>query len=95
VLRVSFAVRDRNRLSGWGVTAGIDFALTLAAELAGDETARLIQLSLEYDPQPPFDCGSPEGAGPERVATFRRQIQPFYGHRRALTQECAARLRSS
>jgi cyclohexyl-isocyanide hydratase len=84
-------VRDRNRLSGGGVTAGIDFALTLAAELAGDETARLIQLSLEYDPQPPFDCGSPEGASPERVATFRRQIQPLYERRRALTQECAAR----
>jgi cyclohexyl-isocyanide hydratase len=61
-------VRDRNRLSGGGVTAGIDLALTLAAELAGEETARAIQLVLEYDPQPPFDCGSPEKAGTERVA---------------------------
>ncbi|MDB5827867.1 MAG: Cyclohexyl-isocyanide hydratase [Variovorax sp.] len=61
-------VRDRNRLSGAGVTSGIDFGLTLAAELGGEEIAKLIQLGLEYDPQPPFDCGSPEKAGPERVA---------------------------
>jgi cyclohexyl-isocyanide hydratase len=61
-------VRDRNRISGGGVTAGIDFGLALAAELAGGEVAKTIQLSLEYDPAPPFDCGSPEKAGEERVA---------------------------
>jgi cyclohexyl-isocyanide hydratase len=64
-------VRDRNRFSGAGVTSGIDFAFTLAAELAGEEVARMIQLGLEYDPQPPFDCGSPEKAGAERVARAR------------------------
>lgn len=64
-------VRDRNRLSGGGVTSGIDFAFTLAAELAGEEAARMIQLGLEYDPQPPFDSGSPEKAGAERVARAR------------------------
>jgi len=64
-------VRDRNRLSGGGVTAGIDFGLALAAELAGEEAAKLIQLALEYDPQPPFDCGSPEKAGPERTSKLR------------------------
>ena len=64
-------VRDRNRVSGGGVTAGIDFALALAAELAGEETAKLLQLNFEYDPQPPFGCGSPEGAGAERVARSR------------------------
>lgn len=64
-------VRDRNRISGGGVTAGIDFALALAAELAGEETAKLLQLNFEYDPQPPFDCGSPQGAGAERVARAR------------------------
>lgn len=82
-------VRDRNRVSGGGVTAGIDFGLALAAEIAGEETARLIQLSLEYDPQPPFDSGSPESAGPERVERFRRQIQPLYEERRALVEEAA------
>lgn len=84
-------VRDRNRLSGGGITAGIDFGLTLAAELAGEETARMIQLSLEYDPAPPFMSGSPEGAGRERVERFRRQIEPLYEKRRALVQEIATR----
>jgi len=64
-------VRDRNRFSGGGVTAGIDFALALAAELVGEETARMVQLALEYDPQPPFDCGSPEKAGRDRVERYR------------------------
>lgn len=64
-------VRDRNRLSGGGVTAGIDFGLTLAAELAGAEVAKSLQLAFEYDPQPPFDCGTPEKAGAERVANLR------------------------
>lgn len=60
-------VRDRNRISGGGVTAGIDFAFVLAAELAGVDTARTLQLALEYDPHPPFDSGSPEKAGRQRV----------------------------
>jgi cyclohexyl-isocyanide hydratase len=60
-------VRDRNHFSGGGVTAGIDFALTLAAEIAGEEVAKRIQLTLEYDPQPPFNCGTPTKAGPEIV----------------------------
>jgi len=64
-------VRDRNRISGGGVTAGIDFGFVLAAELAGEEVARTIQLALEYDPQPPFAAGSPQGAGPEIVARLR------------------------
>jgi cyclohexyl-isocyanide hydratase len=64
-------VRDRNRLSGGGVTSGIDFAFTLAVELAGEEVARMIQLGLEYDPQPPLDSGSPDKAGAERVARAR------------------------
>lgn len=69
-------VRDRNRISGGGVTAGIDFALALAAELAGEEVAKAIQLGLEYDPQPPFDCGSPAGAGAEMVAAYQERLAP-------------------
>ena len=61
-------VRDRNRWSGGGVTAGIDFGFSLAAELAGEDYAQTLQLALEYDPQPPFASGSPEQAGAERVA---------------------------
>lgn len=55
-------VRDGNLITGGGVTAGIDFALTLVAEVAGDDVARSIQLAMEYDPEPPFDSGTPEKA---------------------------------
>jgi cyclohexyl-isocyanide hydratase len=56
-------VRDRNRLTGGGVTAGIDFGLELARELRGEDYARLIQLVLEYNPEPPFAAGTPQHAG--------------------------------
>jgi cyclohexyl-isocyanide hydratase len=79
-------VRDRNRITGGGVTAGIDFGLTLAAELAGEEVARLIQLGLEYDPAPPFDSGSPENAGAARVAAFTARIAPLLERQRALSR---------
>jgi cyclohexyl-isocyanide hydratase len=58
-------VVDRNRISGGGVTAGIDFGLTLLALLRGEEVAKMTQLMLEYDPAPPFNAGTPEAAGPE------------------------------
>jgi len=85
-------VRDRNRISGGGVTAGIDFGLTVAAELAGEEVAKSIQLVLEYDPQPPFDSGSPEKAGPERVKRLRERLTPMLESRRKANAEAAARL---
>ena len=85
-------VRDRNRISGGGVTAGIDFGLTLLAELAGEEVARSVQLMMEYDPQPPFDSGSPEKAGPERVAKLREGIKPMLESRAAANKAAAARL---
>ncbi len=67
-------VRDRNRITGGGVTAGIDFALTVIAEIAGEDTARFIQLALEYDPAPPFDSGSPDTADPALVTTVKRVL---------------------
>ncbi len=60
-------VRDRNRLTGGGVTAGIDFGLTLLHELFDETTPRLVQLLMEYDPAPPFDAGSPDRAGDDLV----------------------------
>ena len=54
-----------------GVSSGIDMALRLTAHLGGDDMAKAIQLSIEYDPQPPFDCGSPAKAGPEFVELLR------------------------
>ncbi|MEO1447830.1 MAG: DJ-1/PfpI family protein [Cyanobacteria bacterium J06635_11] len=60
-------VVDRNRMTGGGVTAGIDFGLTVAKALYGEDVAKISQLLLEYDPAPPYDVGSPEKAGPELV----------------------------
>jgi cyclohexyl-isocyanide hydratase len=71
-------VVDRNRITGAGVTAGIDVALVIAAHTAGDDVAREVQLNIEYDPHPPFHSGSPRTADPklvERVAEARRGFQ--------------------
>jgi cyclohexyl-isocyanide hydratase len=67
IVRTDRVVEDRNRVTGGGVTAGIDLALTIATRLAGEATARRIQLLIEYDPKPPFDSGSPEHAGAATV----------------------------
>ncbi|WP_220129733.1 DJ-1/PfpI family protein [Sphingomonas chungangi] len=65
-------VRDGNVITGGGVTAGIDFALVCAAAIAGDVAAQLIQLTIEYAPEPPFHAGRPETAPPEVMAAFAR-----------------------
>jgi cyclohexyl-isocyanide hydratase len=67
-------VTDRNRITGGGVTAGIDFALTLIAQVVGPEAAAGLQLMAEYAPQPPTNCGSPDAAPPELVAAVRQQL---------------------
>ena len=85
-------VVDRNRVTGGGVTAGIDFALTLMAEVRGAEFAKAVQLSLEYDPAPPFDAGSPEKAGPELVATYQRRVAQLAPDREEKFRAAAARL---
>lgn len=68
-------VIDRNRISGGGVTAGIDFGLTLLARLRGDTAAKCSQLMMEYDPRPPFDSGSPAVAEPGIVAIVNRMLE--------------------
>jgi cyclohexyl-isocyanide hydratase len=71
-------VKDRNRFTGGGVTAGIDFALTIAAEIYGENIAKEIQLMIEYDPNPPFRAGSPkmvEAEVLEQVLASRKEIQ--------------------
>lgn len=70
-LKLDRVVLDRNRITGGGVTAGLDFGLEIARQIRGEETARLIQLLLEYDPKPPFDAGSPEHAGPQLTDRVR------------------------
>ncbi|HEY2048851.1 MAG TPA: DJ-1/PfpI family protein [Caulobacteraceae bacterium] len=85
-------VRDGNIITGGGVTAGIDFALTLAAELAGPEIAQTIQLSVEYAPAPPFDAGRPETAPPEVLARAQEINAPRIEARRAETERAAKAL---
>ncbi len=59
---------DRNRITGGGVTAGVDFGLTVIAQINGVRAAEITQLALEYDPQPPFTAGHPRTAQPDIVA---------------------------
>lgn len=85
-------VVDRNRITGGGVTAGIDFGLVVAAELAGQAVAERIQLMLEYNPEPPFQSGSPKTADPAVVAAVREQGSKYLDERRAIVRRAAARL---
>jgi cyclohexyl-isocyanide hydratase len=65
---------DRNRISGGGVTAGIDFGLTVIAEINGVRAAEMTQLALEYDPQPPFACGHPRKAKADVIASVEAMM---------------------
>lgn len=71
-------VTDRNRITGGGVTAGLDFVLSLAAVLRGEETAKSIQLGMEYAPSPPFDDGHPSTAGADVLAAVKAQYTGGY-----------------
>lgn len=88
-------VRDGNRITGAGVTSGIDFGLMVVAELAGDDAARKVQLQIEYDPEPPFRAGSPRSAPAGLVAAAREEMAPFIARRLAATERAAERLRAS
>jgi transcriptional regulator GlxA family with amidase domain len=85
-------VRDGNVFTGGGVTAGIDFALTLAAEIVGAEAAQAIQLMLEYAPAPPFDAGAPETAPPEVLTRVERLTARTAADRLAAVKAAAAKL---
>jgi cyclohexyl-isocyanide hydratase len=83
---------DRNRVTGGGVTAGIDFALTLVSLLVDRPTAEAIQLRLEYNPAPPFTSGSPDTAPPEILAFMKQKIAPAQVRRAEKIERAAARL---
>jgi putative intracellular protease/amidase len=85
-------VRDGNIITGGGVTAGLDFAFTVLAELAGDDYAQTVQLGLEYAPSPPFDAGRPELAPPQVLAAFNHRMGPLVEARRGAADEAARRL---
>jgi cyclohexyl-isocyanide hydratase len=77
-------VRDGNLFTASGVTAGIDFALTMVAELAGSQVARAIQLQIEYAPVPPFDAGTPEAAPSDIVRAARARGAAMRKEREAI-----------
>lgn len=92
VVDTSRVARDGNIITGGGVTAGIDFAFVVLAELAGDDYARTVQLGLEYAPAPPFDAGRPELAPPQVLEAFNRRLGPLVAARRGDAEEAARRL---
>jgi cyclohexyl-isocyanide hydratase len=83
---------DRNRITGGGVTAGIDFALTLVSHLVDRRTAEAIQLRLEYNPAPPFNAGSPDTAPPEVLALMKEKIASAQARRREMIARAAGQL---
>lgn len=85
-------VVDRNRVTGAGVTSGIDFALRLMAQLYGEERTRQVQLAMEYDPHPPFDDGSPRSAGSATIAAVEKNTAAFQEKRREVARKVGASL---
>ena len=85
-------VTDGNIITGAGVAAGIDFALAVAAILEGEEVAKQIQLQIEYDPSPPFNCGSIETASAEMVALLRGRGAALSEQRRVVAERVGKKL---
>ncbi len=83
---------DRNRITGGGVTAGIDFGLLLAEALSDRMTAEKIQLYMEYNPQPPFAAGSPDTAPPAVVSEFRSYVAGMLQRRGEAVARAAQKL---
>lgn len=88
-------VIDRNRATGGGVTAGIDFALKLVAEMMGEPVAKTIQLSIEYDPAPPFEAGNPVKAEGGVTAGLRAMMAPMLEKRLAASRRAAEKMPSA
>ncbi len=84
-------VRDRNRITGGGATAGLDFGLALVAELRGRAVAERIQLALEYDPHPPFAAGHPRSAPTAVVERLQSLMEPLYNERARLIDAAVTR----
>jgi cyclohexyl-isocyanide hydratase len=88
-------VRDGNLITGGGVTAGIDMALAVTAEIAGADFAQTVQLAMEYAPEPPFDCGRPDRARPEIVEAAQRRLHSMRVVRAAAVERAAQALRAA
>lgn len=85
-------VIDRNRVTGAGVTSGIDFGLTLLKLLYGEQVAKMTQLMMEYTTEPPFNAGTPETAGEEVVRSLIQLGKPLLDAFQTQTQKVAAGL---
>lgn len=85
-------VRDGHVITGGGVTAGIDFALTVLAELGGADVAQSLQLGLEYAPSPPFDAGTPDAAPPAILNAYVRRMEQIMPTRETEAREAARRM---
>jgi len=85
-------VVDRNRITGAGVTSGIDFALSLMAALFGEDRAKMVQLMIEYDPAPPFSGGSPGSAAPDTMAAVKAITDSFQAKREEVSRRAAEKL---
>jgi len=81
-------VKDGNVITAGGVTSGIDFGLSVVAEIAGATVAQAIQLGIEYDPNPPFDAGNPDRASD----TVKAMVAPRYEQARASFRDRLTRL---
>jgi len=88
-------VRDGTTFTGGGVTAGIDFAFTLMKEIAGSVVAQAVQLGIEYDPQPPFDSGSPARAAAEIKAAVEQRYAPALEAFQTVLDRVVPRLRAA
>jgi cyclohexyl-isocyanide hydratase len=84
---------DRNRVTGVGVTSGIDFGLTLLSLLCGEDVAKMTQLMMEYSPEPPFNAGTPETAGEQVVQSFMQLGKSLVDTFLAQTRDTAAHLK--
>ncbi|WP_448952513.1 DJ-1/PfpI family protein [Labrys neptuniae] len=93
ILAEGRVVRDRNRITAGGVTAGLDFGLAIAALIRDEEWAKSIQLVLEYAPAPPFQAGTPAGAGPEVTKLVSDLLKPSLGPLDQAVEHSRARLR--
>ena len=92
IIDTSRVARDGNVITGGGVTAGIDFALVVAAEIGGETLAQALQLAVEYAPDPPFNAGRPETAPPEVLALVQARLATQLPARRAAAAAAAAEL---
>ena len=88
-------VRDGHVITGGGVTAGIDFALAVLAEVGGDSLAQTLQLGLEYAPAPPFNAGTPETAPPEILAAYTKRMAAIMPIREAQARQAATQMKTA